>query len=768
MKRHLGLVCFVGALLLLISIGCTSTPSPSDGGSKEESTPQLPQLVEGDVTQFVNPFIATGGAGFAVGSAHPGPNAPFGLVKVSPDTADKEGINFSHCAGYAYTDEYIVGFSHIHLYGTGVPDYGNLLFMPVASPIASDILSTKVQRSSYKKESEVAQTGYYKVHLDKPNTTVELTASTRTAYHRYTFKDKNTPHNVLIRLDHALPGGNVRDGHIHITSDKTFEGWLHSDGAMSKPGGGFMLYFVAKSKTPFQATTWKDDKIQLKELEQKGPKVGAFLTFPKDQTTVELQVGISMTGLAQAKQNLDKEGNNWDFEAQRQNTKQAWQDLLSRVRIAGGSQDQKTMFYTSLYHSYQMPTILSDTDGSYTGFDKKQHKAQGFTYYTDFSMWDTYRTLHPLLVLLLPKHQNDMVRSLLAMAKEGGYLPRWPLATGYTGTMVGASADIVIADTYIKGVRDFDAEAAYKAMTFLAMNPTPPGAKYGGRRDIEHYASKGYVQANKHSGAASVTMEFAYNDFAIAQMAKAMGKTKDVETYMKRSENYKHVWDDKMKFFRAKNADGTWFNDEFKDTVWTKDYVEGTAWQYLFFVPHDMDGLSTLFGGKDALLKRLDEFFELSFNEYEARERKLGLKKYYWHGNEPDLHVATMYILLGKPSLGQKWVRWIMDTRYENSPKGLAGNDDAGTLSAWYAFNAMGLYPIPGRDLYLITSPIFTRTQMTIEGKTIEIHALGASDKTKYVKKAWLNGKELPNLWLKHTELLKDGNVLRLELSDTP
>ncbi len=742
----------------------------SDGGISalpdKQTEPPLAKLYDGSLADLVNPFLGTGGIGFGVGSVYPGATAPFGMVKISPDTASQErGLGFQHCAGYFYDDTEIFGFSHIHVYGTGVPDYGNLLVMPVTGPITPERIQEKGYRSKFRHSTEKASPGYYTVELDRWKVKAELTATTRTAHHRYTYSDGVKERQLLLRLDHALPGGKVADAEVIVKSDKEVEGWLHSKGAISNRFGGFKLYFVLRSRESFQAGTWKNKKIYPKEKKQTGASIGAWLTFGPGKKPVEIQVGLSFVSVEGARRNLESEQKKWDFEATHKATRDAWEKMLSVVKVAGGTERQRRIFYTSLYHSLQMPTILMDVDGSYRGFDLKVHKAKGFIYYSDFSLWDTYRTLHPLLVLLYPKIQRDMVHSLLAMAREGGELPRWPLATGYTSTMVGASADIVIADSYVKGIRDFHVEEAYKAMRRLAMRPPPPGSKFGGRGGIEHYVKKGYVSADQGSGSASVTLEYAYNDYAIAQLAKVLGKEGDYKLFMKRSTNYKNIWDSKTKFFRGKKSDGTWL-EGFTDQRWTKDYVEGTAWQYLWFVPHDTTGLVALFGGKDELLKKLDRFFRMTELEHK-QPNSLNLRVYYWHSNEPDIHTATLYQQLGRPADSQHWIRWIMKNYYKDAPDGLAGNDDSGTLSAWYVFNAMGLYPIPSQDIYLLTSPIFTRVVATVKGRTFEVRADKASEKAWYVKSVSFNKKKQTTLSVKHTDLLKGGGLLHFQMTET-
>lgn len=746
------------------SVQDVSMPETIGEAVSESST--LAKLHEGPLVDFVDPMIATGGLGFGTGSAYPGAAAPFGMVKISPDTGSKEkGLNFNHCAGYSYLSTEIVGFSHIHLHGTGVPDYGNLLLMPVTGSISEERVQEKGYRSAFRHDTEKASPGYYAVTLDRWNIRVELTATTRTAYHRYTYPEDVVEKHVLIRLDHALPGGDVVDAEVQRKSDKELEGWLHAKGGMSGRHGGFQLYFVIRSKVPFQTGMWNDNKLFPDATTQKGPKIGVWLTYPKDTRTVELQTGLSFVSVEGARKNLEAEQKAWEFETTHQATREQWEKLLSVVKVAGGTQTQLRIFYTALYHVLQMPTILMDVDGQYRGLDKQVHKADGFVYYSDFSLWDTYRTLHPLLVLLYPQIQRDMIHSLLAMARDGGELPRWPLATGYTSTMVGASADIVIADSYVKGIRDFPVEEAYQAMRRLAMGPPPPGSRFGGRSHILEYIQYGYVPADKSSGSASVTMEYAYNDFAIAQLAKSLKKTEDETLFMQRSTSYRHLWDAKTQFFRGKKTDGTWLED-FDPLKWTKDYVEGTAWQYLFFVPHDVDGLIRLFGNKETTYQKLEEFF-LKAEKEQQEENPINLRSYYWHSNEPDLHAASLFTLLDRPDQTQYWTRWIMRTQYKDTPDGLAGNDDGGTLSAWYVFNAMGIYPIPGRDIYLLTSPVFTRSVITLPGKTFEIRADDASEKAMYLSPLSFQNKPWSAYQIKHTDWVQDGGLLHVRMKET-
>ncbi len=736
------------------------------------------------ILSAVNPLIGSGGGGFAQGNVTVSAAAPFGMVKVGPDTQGKLGrMGFSHCAGYWYEDKLIEGFSHTHMEGTGVADYGNILLMPTAG-MDETKTDEKGYGSPFSHDEEIAKPGYYAVTLKKYNIRAELTATEHAAVHRYTFSaDAKEKAFVLIDPSHALGGGFSKGVKIEINPEKNeISGYGINAGDFVGSGRAFTVYFSAVfNKTVKAYGIFESNKLfaSQKKYEKKENKIraGAYLQFDlsSGEPVVEARVGISYVSVEQARLNREAELKNKKFDDVKKETQDAWEKALNVIEVAGGTEKQKTMFYTALYHAMLMPTLFTDVNGKYAGLDDKVHDAKNFKYYTDFSLWDTYRTLHALLELIMPDIQRDMLVTLVTMLKEGGNLPRWPLAATETSSMVGSPADIVLTESYLKGIRGFDVNAAYEGMKQQANAPPPPGAKGSGRDDISECIKYMYCPADKVGGSVSKTQEYAYADFAIAKLAKALGKQKDYEEFMQRSKWYKNLWDAQTQFFRGKTSGGKWA-DEGKfapaDPL-QPNYVEGNAWQYLFFAPHDVPGLISLFGSKDAFLKKLDEFFESSV-KFPAKIMKSGKTNiampdfYYWHGNEPDMHASYMYALAGMPAQGAKWIRWVMDTKYTDGPDGVPGNDDGGTMSAWYVFSAMGIYPLAGTDIYLIGSPVFEKSTVHLKsGKNFIITASGASAENMFVQSATLNGKLLNVPWFKHSDI-SGGGTLALKMGASP
>ncbi len=734
--------------------------------------------------KFINPFIGTGGGGFAQGNAFVGAAMPFGMVKAGPDTQGKVGrMGFAHCAGYWYEDKFIEGFSHTHMEGTGVADYGNILFAPT---VGMDETKTeeKGYGSSYFHEKETAKPGYYSVVLNKHNIKVELTASEHSAVHRYTFPGE-AKDNAVVIIDpsHALGGGFSKGVNIQIDAQKNeVSGWGINAGDFVGDGRAFTVYFSAAFDAPFKESgVWEGGKLSPgeKNYEKKENKLraGAYFQFDisSGEPVVEARVGISFISAEQAKLNRDTELKNKTFEQIREQAEAAWENVVKRIDIEGGTEKQKTIFYSALYHAFMMPTLFTDVNGKYVGLDGKAHETENFRYYTEFSLWDTYRTLHALLELVAPDIQRDMLATLVTMMKQGGILPRWPLADSETSCMIGSPANMVIAESVLKGIRDFDVSAAYEAMKQQADAPPPPGSEGSGRDDITECVKLNYCPADKVSSSVSKTQEYAYADFALAQIAKHLGKKDDTNAYMERSKWYKNLWDKETQFFRGKTTDGKWADEGnfFPSEPLQPHYTEGNAWQYLFFVPYDVPGLISLFGNSDAFFKKLDEFFENSV-KFPAKIMKSGKTKiampdfYYWHGNEPDMHASYMYALAGRPDKGAKWVRWVMDTKYTDGPDGLNGNDDGGTLSAWYVFSAMGIYPLAGTDVYLIGSPVFEKSVVHLKNKKdFVLLAEGASETNLYIQSATLDGKPLNVPWFKHADIAK-GGVLHLKMGPAP
>lgn len=541
---------------------------------------------------------------------------------------------------------------------------------------------------------------------------------------------------------------------------------------MSKGFGGYDVFFVARTRQPWLAQqAWNADGPAADPMRVAGARVGVALTLDaSDGGPVELQVGVSFVDEEGAAANLAAELPGWDFDATRLQTEEDWNRLLSAVRVEGGEKAERRVFTTALYHAFLMPTIASDVDGRYRGLDGQVRTAGGFRYVTDLSLWDTYRTLHPLYALIAPDRARDAVRSLLEMARAGGSFPQWPIATGESGCMIGASAEIVIADAYVKGVTDFDARPAYALLRAAALAPKPPPGGRGGRDHVEPYDALGYVPATGE-GSVSLTTEYAQDDFALAQFAAAIGENEDAHRLLVRSQGWRKLFDPATGTLRGRAEDGSIPPGPFDPLAWSRDYVEANAGHSLWAPQHDAAGLAALFGGPAAMVEKLSAFFEQAKTDAEATRRdplKKGLPHpYYWHGNEPDIHAAYLFAQVGRPDLTQRWVRWIETTWYRVAADGLAGNDDGGTLSAWYVFSALGLYPIPGCDRYVVGAPLFPRAQIAVAGGVFTVAAPAVSAANLFVQSARLNGAPLERAELRHADL-RAGGTLEFEMGPEP
>lgn len=733
-----------------------------------------------DCDHKVNVFIGTGGKGFGIGSAYPGPSRPFGMARPGPDTASfGPNPGFYHCSGYYYEDKMIRGFSNLRLSGIGVPDYGNVMIMPTLK-LSRDYSNEKTYRALHGFED--AWPGSYLVSLLYPALTsktflerviaVELTAHNHSALHRYTFP-RPGPGVIVISASHAVNNKQTRGAEILITpQEREVSGKVKQCGSLTGRGGGTEIFFVIRLDQEFkQYGVFADGPNQPGKTAGQGKNVGAYLQVETGpETPVLVRVGLSFISVEQARRNLREEIGDRGFDEVEKEAVEVWDNALSVIEIMDGDtssaeKEKETIFYTALYHSLLMPTDVTEAGGVYRGLDGKVHESKGRRYYTDFSLWDTFRTLHPLITLIAPDRSADMMQSLTLMAEQGGYMPRWPTAYTYTSCMIGASANNAMADAYLKGVRNFDVEKAYAAMRFLALNPVPESAKkkgFDGRPGLEEFAKLGYVPADKYGGSASMTIEYSYNDFCLAELAKALGKEDDYKLFMARAGNWKNLWDPKSGYLRGKKADGS-FVGHFMPSSWTSYYVEGNARQWLWAPLHDVSGLMELMGGPAGLVKRLASFFEMS-----AKRPDTFLPDFfYWHGNEPDIHAAYLFDLAGRPDLAQKWVRWIMAAKYQNSPAGLDGNDDCGTLSAWFVFSALGFYPVAGTDLYLLGSPLFPKAVIHLPAGDLVIKANGDPAKNIYVRRVTLNGQPLPHPWFKHEEIVKGGELV-FEMSSQP
>lgn len=686
------------------------------------------------LTDYVNPFIGTGGHGHT----YPGSSLPFGMVQLSPDTR-LDG--WDGCGGYHYSDSIIFGFSHTHLSGTGCSDYGDILIMPTTGEYK---WNNKEYASAFSHKNEIAKPGYYKVKLDKYNVDAELTTTKRVGFHKYTFHDSNNA-NILIDLLHR---DRVIESSLKINSPDEVEGFRRSMAWATDQ----QVFFVAKfSKTIKSFNIAVNDSVTLLK-EAKGTNLKTYLSFDvKKNESVLVKVGISAVSIENARKNLEAEISDWDFEKVVKDADSIWNKELGKVEVEGGTDDQKTIFYTSLYHAFLNPNIYSDVDKQYRGRDLKVHQAD-FDYYTVFSLWDTYRATHPLYTLTQQKRTTDFIKTFIKQYEEGGYLPVWELSGNETGCMIGYHAVPVIVDAYMKGIRNFDIEKAYAAMKASA-NQDKLGMK--------SYKSCGIIFANEEGESVSKLLEYAYDDWCIAQMAKSLNKMDDYKIFSERAQAYKNLLDPSTGFMRAR-MQNLWFSP-FEPSEVNFNYTEANAWQYSFSVPQDISGFANYLGGKDKLAERLDMLFNAE-SKTSGREQAdiTGLIGQYAHGNEPSHHIAYLYNYVGKAYKTQELVHRIQKEMYSNNPDGLCGNEDCGQMSSWLVMSAMGFYPVtPGTDVYAIGTPMFKKITLKLEnGKTFTIKADNISEKNFYIKSAKLNGKEYNKSYITQNDIVNGGEIV--------
>jgi predicted alpha-1,2-mannosidase len=707
------------------------------------------EVADGSLMEHVDPFVGTGGEGFGVGSLSPAAMAPFGQMRVGPDTTETYGaLGFYHCAGYYYDDDYIQAFSHTRLPGIGVSDGGAVGVMP--SAVAT--MDRDALRAPLDHELEQASPGYYAVELPDL-AAVELTATMRAAHHRYTWEGSGDRW-LNFDLGHtAADDHEVRASWIEVDEAAgEVRGLVRMYGGLTGRGeGGLPTWFVARFDRGWSGSTLWLERSPVSGDRAEGVQTGVSLRFDGD---VEVQVGISAVDLDGARNNLESELPAWDLEGTRAETEAQWAGWLDTIRVTGGNESARTIFASAAYHLFMLPTNFTDADRRYRGLDDAVHEADGWTYHTDFSLWDTYRTYHPLMTLVYPQKARDFARSLTEMGRQVGYLPRWPAGIVESGSMLGASADIVLGESYLKGVRDFDYETAFSIAYQQATVPIVERA----REDLGEYIDRGYVPHDVAGEGAAKTLEYAINDFALGAWAAAMGQDDRAAHLVWRSNNYANVFDPETQFMRGRNSDGSWA--ELEDEGWGDAYAEGNAWQYTWLVPHDPQGLAELFGGSEAMVEKLSEMFELSGNEGDS----FMPDPYYWHGNEPDLHASFLFAEVGRPDLTQEWVQWVRKTKYSASPAGLDGNDDGGTMSAWYVFAAMGLYPLNGTDRYVLTTPIFDQIVIQRPDGPLVIDAVGEGD---YLAGVALDGAPLPGPSVRHSQLV-GGRTLTMYRSLEP
>ncbi len=696
-----------------------------------------------DYTQYVNPFIGAADNGHTF----PGACRPFGMIQTSPVTG---AVGWRYCSEYVYEDSIIWGFTQTHLNGTGCMDLGDVLVMPVTGKRQRQ---WNEYRSGFSKETEKATPGYYSVTLDEPDVTAELTATTHTALHRYTFHKADSA-SLLIDLQHG-PAWRDEQYHSQVSfcetnweNDSTLTGHV-----INKVWVNQVYYFAMKFNRPVIASS----ELPMAATEKGKRIIATFDMKPEDQLL--MKVALSTTGVEGAKANLTAELNGWDFEGVRQTAKNEWNSYLSRIDVEGTT-DEKTNFYTSFYHALIQPNEISDIDGKYRNAKDEIVQATGDKFYSTFSTWDTYRAAHPFYTLMVPERVDGFVNSLVDQCETIGYLPIWGLWGGETFTMIANHSVPIIAEAYAKGFRGFDAERAFNAIKQTQTVSHPLKSNW------ENYTKYGYFPTDlTEAESVSSTLESVYDDYAAADMAKRMGKEEEAAYFAKRADYYKNLFDPSTKFMRPKKADGTWKSPFNPSQVGHSesiggDYTEGNAWQYTWHVQHDVPGLIALFGGEEAFLQKLDSVFTVKLETTQADVT--GLIGQYAHGNEPSHHVAYLYTLAGRPERTQELIRQIFDTQYLPKPNGLCGNDDCGQMSAWYMFSAMGFYPVnPVSGEYVFGAPQFPKFTLHLaDGKTFTILAEGLSEEHKYIDSITLNGKPYTKNYITHEDILKGGTLV--------
>jgi predicted alpha-1,2-mannosidase len=710
----------------------------------------------------VNPFIGTGGHGHT----YPGATMPFGMVQLSPDTRTED---WDACAGYHYSDKSIRGFSHIHLSGTGIREGGDLLVLPVTGELGGDAgykpLAAKTFASEFSHDRELAQPGYYKVLLDKYKVTAELTATTHAGMHRYTFPASTQSH-ILIDLVHGLES-RPTDVNLRIESDTLLTGYRRSDGWAR----GIVVYFAMESSQPFKSAGLELDgkPMAASATNAQGRQIRGHLDYETTEgQQILLRVGLSPTSVEEARKNLAAEIPSWNFDAVRDAARNNWNENLSRLTIESSNPNIRQTFYSALYHTMLAPTTYNDADGSYRGPDGEVHPNPGFQFYTTFSLWDTFRAEHPLLTLTQPERVNDFIRTFLAFYQESPNhsLPMWPVANYETWCMIGYHSVPVIWDAYAKGFRDYDTNLALKAMHDTAM---------GSRNEPAAYEKLGYLasEPDRRRNGTARTLEYSFDDWCIAQMAKAVGNTEHAELFSRRSQYYTNVFDPGTGFFRGKSAAGTFRETFDARAINFDDFVEANAWHYAFAVLHDVPEMIKLHGGNEAFVKKLDQMFDADSDIPNYLPDMTGLVGQYAHGNEPCHHVAYLYALAGAQYQTARRVHQIMQLHYDNTPEGICGNDDCGQMSAWYVWSAIGLYPLnPANGIYVIGSPVVEKATFQLNPKhykdgTFTVVARKVSNQNIYVQSAKLNGQPLNRPWVTHEEVVS-GGTLELEMGVLP
>ena len=722
-----------------------------------------------EYTDSVNVFIGTGGHGHTF----PGATLPHGMVQLSPDT---RLLGWDACSGYYYDDTSIMGFSHTHLSGTGIGDYGDILFMPVVGekPLIAGTAENPDEgyRSRFSHEQESARPGYYQVLLQDDSINVELTATLRAGLHRYTYP-KASDARLIVDMEPTIHGHQHPVTQIRVVNDSTIAGMKYTVGWAKR----HYVYFYAVFSSPFDyklysGTEYQSDSTSVTVNTAKA--VISFRNLPADGRVLA-KVGISSVDEEGARLNVEAEIPNWDFEGVMKQANTAWNEALGKIDIETSDNDSRTVFYTSLYHAFIQPSLASDVDGRYRTMGHEIKQDASYTNYTVFSLWDTFRAAHPLYTIVTPEQNQAFIRSLLRKYDEGGILPKWELASNETGTMIGYHAVSVIADAMMKKQCDFDVKKALEACIRSSVYDTTGVTPMMDRQilngklmpvSIKYKNELGYIPCDKVGGSVSQGLEFAYNDWLIAQMTKEHNRKDLYDKYMELSRNYRNYFDPETKLMRGRLSDGSWITPFDPASVQRpSNYVEGNAWQWAWFVPQDVEGLMELVGGQKSFEAHLDTLFTTSSEltgDPNAAADVTGMIGQYAHGNEPSHHIPYLYNYAGAPRKTQALVDHILRTLYHNDPNGLSGNEDVGQMSAWYALSAMGFYSFcPGRPVYEIGRPIFDKVTIHLSnGKDFVIQAKNNSVENKYIRSMKLNGEDLAEPRFSHFDLMKGGELI--------
>lgn len=723
-----------------------------------------------EYTGYVNPFIGTGGHGHT----HPGAMLPHGMIQPGPDTRID---GWDSCSGYYYEDSTINGFAHTRLSGTGCADFGDFLLMPTVGEQKVEYLGKESQQrpfaSAFSHRNEYAEPGYYSVFLDTYGVKAELTATERAAMHRYTFPESKES-GFILDMDYNIQQQTNQVMEVEAVNDTVLCGYKRSTYWAWQQD----LYFYAVFSKPFTHTLYTDT---IEEGGQQIPVCKMLLRFDTaEDEQVMVRFSISSVDGEGARQNLLAELPDWDFDKVRADARKTWNDCLSKIEVKTEDPDQLAIFYTAMYHAFLSPNLFTDVDGRYLGMDLKVHTTdKEDPVYTTFSIWDTFRALHPLLTIIDPHTNESYIRSLLKKQREGGVFPKWDCAANYTGTMIGYHAASIITDAYVKGYRDFDVREAYQACLRTAEYDTTgivgpkwlvpfvmPRARY-------YKDALGYIPCDLENESVAKALEYAYDDWCISVLADSLGDVETRDKYARFAGAYKSYFDPETRFMRGRDSKGKWrtpFNPR-SSTHRSDDYCEGTAWQWTWFVPHDVPGLVGLMGGEEAFVGKLDSLFTVS-SELEGETVSAdisGLIGQYAHGNEPSHHIIHLYNYVNRPWRTQELVDSVLHSQYRNAPDGLSGNEDCGQMSAWYILNAMGFYQVcPGEPVYSIGRPLFEEVTIHLPGqKDFVIRTKNNSKENKYVQSILLNGKPLEQPFFTHSDLTA-GGVMEISMGAEP